>query len=75
MKTNSEHASNDAINKEIFSLHEAAEEMKVSEACIYKAVRSKKIGHFRSRGGKLLYFKRQDLYDWMFAKRIDIANQ
>ena len=37
----------------------------IKRSYLYELVRNHKIPHFKSRGGKLTYFKRKDLEEWM----------
>lgn len=52
-------------SKTVYNTAEACEYMGIKKTFLYELVRAHKINHFRSKGGKLLYFKRKDLDDWM----------
>ncbi len=52
-------------SKEIYTTAEACMFLGVKRNYLYELVRNDKIPHFKSRGGKLTYFKRKDLEEWM----------
>ena len=54
--------------KEILSVDEAAIFMDLSRSHIYKLCQRSEIKHFRSKGGKNIYFRKKDLSEWMLAK-------
>lgn len=54
--------------KEILSVDEAAIFMNLSRSYIYKLCQCSEIKHFRSKGGKNIYFRKKDLSEWMLAK-------
>ena len=63
--------------KEIFTIAEASEYLQLSKSCIYKLTSSKSIPHY-SPGGKKIYFKKEELLNWVFESRVvstvDIEN-
>lgn len=66
------------LQKEILSLQEACTYLCISQSHMYKLTSSRKIPHY-SPTGKLIYFKRIELDEWVLKKRrssqeeIDIA--
>ena len=53
------------VFKEIYTTTEASLFLGVKRSYLYELVRNRKIMHYKSCGGKLTYFRRQDLEDWM----------
>lgn len=51
--------------KDIYNTTEASLFLGVKRSYLYELVRNRKIKHCKSRGGKLTYFRRQDLEEWM----------
>jgi excisionase family DNA binding protein len=56
--------SNQSASKEIYTLKEAAEYMSLSTSYLYKLTHWNKIRNYKPTG-KLLYFKKSDLDEWM----------
>lgn len=56
------------LQKEILSLQEACIYLCVSPSHMYKLTSSRKIPHY-SPMGKLIYFKRTELDEWVLKKR------
>lgn len=56
--------SNQSVSKEIYTLKEAAEYMSLSTSYLYKLTHWNKIRNYKPTG-KLLYFKKSDLDEWM----------
>lgn len=56
--------------KAVYNTAEASEYMGIKKTFLYELVRAHKINHFRSKGGKLLYFKHKDLDDWMLYNSV-----
>ena len=52
------------FNKQILSFKEACDYLDVSKSLLYKLTSSKAIAFTKPNGGKL-YFKREDLDNWM----------
>ena len=52
-------------SKDIYTTAEACMFLGVKRSYLYELVCNHKIPHFKSRGGKLTYFKRNDLEEWM----------
>ena len=59
-----------AVNtKEVLTTDEAASYMGVSKAYLYKLTMGKKIPHYKPMG-KMVYFNRQELEQWLQANRV-----
>ena len=56
--------------KAVYNTAEACEYMGIKIGFLYELVRARTINHFRSKGGKLLSFKRKDLDDWMLYNSV-----
>lgn len=56
--------------KPILTMKEAALFMGVTMANLYKLVSAKKIPYYKSAGGKLTYFKRTELEEWLTSVRV-----
>lgn len=61
--------------KEVYNMREACMYLGVTRGYLYELVRKHKIPYYHSRGGKLLYFHRDDLVDWMTAYHVPSAQQ
>ena len=55
-------------NKEILTLDDAANYMQVSKSYIYKLTSCKQIPHYKP-SGKLIYFKKKELDQWILENR------
>lgn len=60
-------------SKEIYTTAEACMFLGVKRNYLYELVRNRKIPYFKSRGGKLTYFKRNDLEAWMTDNNIPMT--
>lgn len=58
-----------ATNKEVLSFREAAKYLDVSASWLYKLTSTKAIPHYKPNG-KMCYFKRTELDNWLQANRI-----
>lgn len=56
--------------KPILTAAEAAQYLGVGVQFIYKLTHGRKIPYFKSEGGKLNYFRREDLDAWALAHRV-----
>jgi excisionase family DNA binding protein len=56
--------------KDIYSTEEAALFLGVKRSYLYELVRRRALPHYKSRGGKLTYFRRSDLEEWMTYNKI-----
>ncbi len=56
--------------KPILTAAEAAKYLGVSLQFVYKLTHGRRIPYFKSEGGKLNYFRREDLDAWALAYRV-----
>ena len=56
--------------KEVLTSDEAAAYLGISKSCLYKLTMGRKIPHYKSEGGKLCYFDRTELIEWMKAHKV-----
>lgn len=71
-KTKAAQAAQDeqTLSKTIYTTKEAAAFLGISLDYLYKIMWLGKIAYFKSRGGKMCYFKAQDLEDWCLGVRV-----
>lgn len=55
--------------KDVLTFDEACEYIGISESLLYKLTAAKEIPHFKPRG-KMLYFKRVKIDEWLLQNRI-----
>lgn len=60
-------------SKQIYTTSESCLFLGVKRSYLYELVRNQKIPYFKSRGGKLTYFKRKDLEEWMTDNNIPMS--
>jgi len=60
--------------KEILTLDEAVEYIRVSKSFLYKLTSKGKISHSKP-SGKLVFFKRADLDKWMLSNKSETVNE
>jgi excisionase family DNA binding protein len=53
------------LAKDIYTSDEAALFLGVKRSYLYELVRRRAVPYYKSRGGKLTYFRRSDLEAWM----------
>lgn len=51
----------------LMRVEDAAAFLGVKTSYVYRMSRERKIPHYKSRGGKLIYFRREDLEAWMMG--------
>lgn len=56
------------LQKQILTINEAATYTSLSKKYIYKLTSARRIPHYKR--GKMLYFKKVELDEWMLAKRV-----
>lgn len=61
---------NQTNTKAVLTTEEAAKYLGVTKSAIYKLTMAKKIPHYRSQGGKLLYFKREEIEQWATSCKV-----
>lgn len=54
-------------DKPLYTTKEAAAFLGVRTCYIYELIRGNKLPYYRSRGGKLIYIRREDLIKWAQA--------
>lgn len=62
-------------SKKVYNVHETCLYLGLKPCYIYELVRNHKIPYFRSKGGKLLYFHREDLDNWALATPVPTVEQ
>lgn len=61
--------------KDILNAEEASEFLGLKKSYLYKMCQANEIPHFRSKGGKKIYFKRSDLEDWMLYQKVETKEE
>lgn len=61
---------NQVNTKAVLTTDEAARYLGVTKSAIYKLTMGRKIPHYRSQGGKLLYFNREEIEQWATSCKI-----
>lgn len=61
--------------KDVLTSDEAAAYLGVSKSCLYKMTMGRKIPYYKSEGGKLCYFDRLELIEWMKGHRVATDNE
>jgi excisionase family DNA binding protein len=56
------------------SLSEAATYLNISKSHLYKMTAESRIPHYKPNG-KVIYFKKQDLDDWIYRKRVKTVDE
>ncbi len=54
---------------------QAAKRLGISESYLYKLTSRREIPHFKSRGGKRVYFKAEDLDSWAYGRRVETSQE
>lgn len=62
------------LQKELLTLDEAVNLINISKSTIYKWVSSRKLSHYKP-SGKLVFIKREDLYDFITRNKYSNQNQ
>lgn len=57
------------LNKEFLTFEEGAEYLKLSKSALYKLTSNKEIPYYVP-GGKIIYFKREDLDKWVLQGKV-----
>lgn len=61
--------------KNVLTMDEAALLTGLSKSHLYKLVCGKKIPYYKSDGGKITYFKKQEIEEWCLRRRIATAEE
>ena len=56
--------------KEVLTSEETAKYLGVSKSCLYKLTMNRQIPHFKSPTGKLCFFNRREIEEWMQSNRV-----
>lgn len=56
--------------KEVLTSDEAAKYLGVSKSCLYKWTMARQIPHYKSPTGKLCFFNRKEVEEWMQSARV-----
>ena len=56
--------------KTVFNMDDAAVYMEISKSYLYRLVSYRKVPFYKGAGGKMTFFKRTDLDDWLLHKRV-----
>ena len=59
-----------STTKEVLTSDEAARYLGVSKSCLYKWTMGRQIPHYKSPTGKMCFFNRQEIEDWMQSNRV-----
>ena len=57
--------------KSVLSVDEAALYMGLSVSYLYKLTRTKAVPYYKCKGGKMIYFKKNEIDDWLLYQRIE----
>lgn len=63
------------LQKDIFTISEVCSYTGFEKSYIYKLTSARKIPHFKSPGGKNVFFKRNEINDWLTQNRIKTVDQ
>ena len=61
--------------KQALTMNDAATFTGLSKSYLYKLVCNRAIPHYKSEGGKLTYFNRQELTDWQLHNRVKTSDE
>jgi excisionase family DNA binding protein len=61
--------------KKVLTMKEAAFVLGLSISHLYKLTCYKKIPHYKSQGGKLIYFDKDELNNWMLQHRVKTTDE
>lgn len=63
------------LQKEIFTISEVCSYTGFEKSYIYKLTSTRKIPHFKSPGGKNVFFKRDEINDWLTQIRVKTVDE
>ncbi len=61
--------------KQALTMNDAALLTGLSKSYLYKLVCEKKIPYYKSQGGKMTYFEKSELNDWMLKNRMQTTDE
>ena len=59
-----------STQKEVLTSDEAARYLGVSKSCLYMWTMTRQIPHYKSPTGKMCFFNRKEIEDWMQSQRV-----
>ncbi len=59
--------------KEFFTIEEASEYLSISKSALYKKTKAKEIAFYQP-GGKKIYFKREDIDNWILKSQVESSD-
>lgn len=63
------------LQKEIFTISEVCSYTGFEKSYIYKLTSTRKIPHFKSPGGKNIFFKRVEINEWLTQIRVKTVDE
>lgn len=61
---------NQLCTKEVLTSNETAQYLGVSKSCLYKWTMTRAIPHYKSPTGKLCFFNRKEIEEWMQSIKV-----
>lgn len=61
--------------KTVLTMKDAVMLTGLSKSHLYKLVSTRKIPHYKGDGGKMTYFKKQELENWLLAHRVSTTEE
>ena len=61
---------NGVNTKTVLTSDEAARYLGITKSALYKMTMGRRIPHYRSKGGKLLYFQREEIERWATSNKV-----
>lgn len=61
--------------KEVLTSDECAKFLGVSKSCIYKWTMNRQIPHYKSPTGKMCYFNRKEIEEWMQTCKVETTEK
>lgn len=61
--------------KKVFSVSDLESYLGLSKSYIYKLTMARKIPHYKHTGGKLIFFKRNEIDDWCLSHRVPFRDK
>lgn len=63
------------LQKEVFTISEVCSYTGFEKSYIYKLTSTRKIPHFKSPGGKNVFFKREEINSWLTQLRVKTTEE
>lgn len=60
----------DEIQTEVLTMQQAADLLGITKSYLYKLVMARKITYYKGKGGKMTYFKREDIVAYMLHTKM-----